>query len=186
MISSSTVTRPRTPATEVTEFEQLYARHRQRCLHAALKVTRDFHYAEDAVQEAFLCYAGQAERFDPDRGDIGSWLVTLTHRRAVDLVRRTQRQPRPSDAVGLKLAVEPSPERGPQADAVAAVLATDVRSALATLTDAQQQILFLVFEAGYSERAIATTLAMPLGTVKTRKGVAYRSLRIALAHLQAG
>src|SRR6266705_2112664 len=48
--------------------------------------------AQDAVQEAFLGVWRAAGRFTAERAKPSTWLLTLVHRRAVDLVRREQRR----------------------------------------------------------------------------------------------
>src|SRR3954471_5795766 len=68
----------------------------------ARRVVRDDALAEDAVQEAFLAIWRGAARFLPERGKASTWILTLVHRRAVDLVRREQRR-----------RAEPLPEREP-------------------------------------------------------------------------
>ena len=58
----------------------------------ALRVVRDRTLAEDAVQEAFLAVWRGAERFTAERAKPSTWVLTLVHRRAVDLVRREERR----------------------------------------------------------------------------------------------
>ena len=48
--------------------------------------------AQDAVQDAFLAVWRTAVSFDSDRGKASTWLLTLVHRRAVDVVRREDRR----------------------------------------------------------------------------------------------
>ena len=59
---------------------------------SALRILRDQALAEDAVQEAFLAVWRTASRFVPERGKASTWILTLVHRRAVDVVRREQRR----------------------------------------------------------------------------------------------
>ena len=164
-------------------FDELYRRHSGRCLHVAFRVTRDHHLAEDAVQDAFLDYSQHGDRYNPGRGSLQNWLNTLTHRRAVDLVRRNHRQARPCEWVEHHLSGQPAEDRGPAGSAIAGLLRTEVREAVSALTEHQQRILLLMFQAGHSESATAKALSIPLGTVKTRKGAAFRVLRGGLSHL---
>jgi len=73
-------------------LEELYSRFGRVAYGLALRVLRDEALAEDAVQEAFLGVWRTAARFIPERGKASTWLLTLVHRRAVDLVRREQRR----------------------------------------------------------------------------------------------
>src|SRR5579862_2916812 len=73
-------------------FAELYDRYGRVAYGLALRVVRDESLAEDAVQEAFLAIWRGASRFIPERGKASSWILTLVHRRAVDLVRRENRR----------------------------------------------------------------------------------------------
>ena len=58
----------------------------------ALRILRDEALAQDAVQEAFLAVWRTADRFLAERARASTWILTLVHRRAVDLVRREDRR----------------------------------------------------------------------------------------------
>lgn len=73
-------------------LEVLYALHGRSCYGLALAVLRDAHYAEDAVQEAFVDLWRSRACFDARRSSVRSWLLMLTHRRAVDRVRSEKRR----------------------------------------------------------------------------------------------
>src|SRR6267378_6913251 len=82
---------------------ELYDRFGRPAYGLALRILRDDALAEDAVQEAFLTLWRSAGRFVPERGKASTWILTLVHRRAVDIVRREER--RRADA--LEQAPEP-------------------------------------------------------------------------------
>src|SRR5215469_16048287 len=71
---------------------ELYDRYGRAAYGLALRVLRDDALAEDAVQEAFLAIWRGASRFIPERAKASTWIMTLVHRRAVDLVRREERR----------------------------------------------------------------------------------------------
>src|SRR5215207_1620970 len=70
----------------------LYDRFGRIAYGVALRVLRDRALAEDAVQEAFLAIWRSAERYRLERAKPSTWILTLVHRRAVDLVRREDRR----------------------------------------------------------------------------------------------
>lgn len=72
-------------------LELLYERHATACLTRARAVLRDTNHAEDAVQEAFLVLWRNADRYDAQQCSVRSWLLMLTHRKAVDRARKEQR-----------------------------------------------------------------------------------------------
>ena len=77
---------------EQSALAELYDRYGRPAYGLALRVLRDEALAEDAVQEAFLALWRTAARFVPERGKASTWILTLVHRRAVDLVRREERR----------------------------------------------------------------------------------------------
>ena len=130
----------------------------------ARRILRDDALAEDAVQDAFLAIWRGAARFVPERGKASTWILTLVHRRAVDLVRREQRR-----------RTEPLEEResvGGQASAEdVAWLRLErerVQEALRKLPDPQHEAIELAYYGGYTQSELAERLGQPLGTVKSR------------------
>ena len=71
---------------------ELYDRVSRIAYGLALRVLRDERHAEDAVQEAFLQVWRSAATFRAERAKASTWILTLVHRRAVDLVRREERR----------------------------------------------------------------------------------------------
>jgi RNA polymerase sigma factor (sigma-70 family) len=145
----------------------LYDRYGKVAYGLALRIVRDAALAEDAVQEAFLAVWRQAGSFDRCRGKPSTWILTLVHRRAVDLVRSQSR----FNALPDRLEVT-----APQA-AVAKSAGDDVelrearreaQAALATLSSAERQVLDLAYWGGLTQSEIATALGIPAGTVKSR------------------
>ena len=129
----------------------------------AYRVLRDEALAEDAVQEAFLGLWRSAGSFIPERAKASTWILTLVHRRAVDLVRREQRR----RAEPLEGAPEPSEGSAEEA----AWLRLDrerVQAALQSLPDQQREAIELAYYGGYSQSELAERLGQPLGTIKSR------------------
>src|SRR5213592_4726875 len=75
-----------------TALAELYDRYGRPAYGLALRILRDESLAEDAVQDAFLALWRTASRFVPEKGKASTWILTLVHRRAVDVVRREQRR----------------------------------------------------------------------------------------------
>src|SRR4051794_26597806 len=68
-------------------LEELYARYGGMCFALARRVLRDRAMAEEIVQEVFVRFWKEPERFDPGRGTMRAFLLAQVHRRSVDLVR---------------------------------------------------------------------------------------------------
>ena len=129
----------------------------------AYRVLRDEALAEDAVQEAFLGLWRSAGSFIPERAKASTWILTLVHRRAVDLVRREQRR-RAEPIEGV-----PEPAVGSAEEAAWLRLDRErVQSALAQLPDQQREAIELAYYGGYTQSELSERLGQPLGTIKSR------------------
>jgi RNA polymerase sigma factor (sigma-70 family) len=130
----------------------------------AFRVLRDESLAEDAVQEAFLAlWRSGAATFVPERSKASTWLLTLVHRRAVDLVRREERR----RAEPLETAAEPVVDSA-EASAWLRLERERVQAALRALPDQQREAIELAYYGGFSQSELAERLGQPLGTIKSR------------------
>jgi RNA polymerase sigma-70 factor (ECF subfamily) len=151
---------------------ELYDRHGRLAYGLALRIVRDPALAEDAVQDAFLAVWRSAGRFVAERSKASTWLLTLVHRRAVDLVRREQR--RRADPIE---GVEP-PAGDATDEAVWLRLERErVQEALRMLPDTQREALELAYYGGFTQSELADRLGQPLGTIKSRMFAGLTRLR---------
>lgn len=154
----------------------LYDRYGAACFALARRIVGDEDLAADVVQDAFLTAWREVDRYELRRGSLRTWLLTLTHHRAVDCVRRENRHRARRASLEL-LDATPSGERTVEEQAAAAISATLVRRALDRLPAPQRQALLLSYFGGYSQNEIARLTESPLGTVKTRMLAGMRKLR---------
>ncbi len=141
----------------------------------ALRVVRDESLAEDVAQDTFLGFWNAPEKFDPERGSLSSFLSTIAHRRAVDLVRsevaRSRREERP-----------PDPEHYDVAEEVwVRTLSEAVRRALDELAEGEREAITLAYFGGLSYVEVAERLGQPAGTVKSRIRSGMKKLASSLA-----
>jgi len=158
---------------EEAALAELYDRFARVAYGLALRILRDRALAEDAVQEAFLTVWRTASRFVPDRAKASTWILTLVHRRAVDLVRREERR-----------RSEPLDDRGDEPGAAGAdtevwlhLERERVQKALRALPDAQREAIELAYYGGFTQSELAERLGLPLGTVKSRMFAGLAQLR---------
>ncbi|HVX68781.1 MAG TPA: sigma-70 family RNA polymerase sigma factor [Mycobacteriales bacterium] len=156
-------------------LEAVYQRYGGACYRLARRIVGDAHLAEDVVQQVFLVL-WQRSSYDPARGAVSTWLLTVTHHKAVDLLRRDKgrRQRLTGEQELLELeATGPGP-----ADAAWAQLRAErTRDALRDLPPEQREVLLLAYYGGYTQSEIADITGLPLGTVKSRTFQAMRRLR---------
>jgi RNA polymerase sigma factor (sigma-70 family) len=150
----------------------LYDRFGRVAYGVALRVLRDQALAEDAVQEAFLAIWRSADSYRRERAKPSTWLLTLVHRRAVDLVRREDRRRAEPLGEAPEDVAAAVPEEAQLRERRAAV-----QSALRSLPEDQRQALELAYYGGYTQSELASHLGVPLGTVKSRMFAGLTRLR---------
>jgi len=160
-------------------LEALYERYGRPAFSLARRILTEETLAQDVVQEVFLSLWRDAHRFDAGRGTVATYLLSMTHHRAVDVVRREEklRRWRTSDE-GLEL--EPDPKVGVEDEVEASERRAEVRAALGELPAAQREALLLAYFGGYTQREIAALVGVPLGTVKTRMAAGMRKMKASL------
>jgi RNA polymerase sigma factor (sigma-70 family) len=146
-----------------TALAELYDRYGRVAYGLARRIVRDEALAQDAVQEAFLAVWRTAGRFVPERAKASTWILTLVHRRAVDLVRREERR----RAESLELAPEPTTSAADD-DAWLRLRRERVQAALRQLPDPQREALELAYYGGFTQSELAERLGQPIGTIKSR------------------
>jgi RNA polymerase sigma-70 factor (ECF subfamily) len=146
----------------------------------ATRVLGNATLAEDVTQEVFVRLWEHPERFDAQRGPLRSFLLAMTHSRAVERVRAEESLTRRHQAfardVETVVGASPSPDDGLGADDTRMA----VQRALGALPDDQRVPIEMAYFDGLTYRQVATALGEPEGTVKYRIRVGMRTLRAAL------
>ena len=132
--------------------------------------------AEEIVQEVFLRAWRHAERYDPERAAVRTWLYQIARHAIIDARRRAAVRP------GLPLREpEDDPAGGPTLEQ--SMLGWQVAAALERLTPEHRQMIRMAQFRGLTMREIAEHTGLPLGTVKSRTWYALRSLRLVLEEM---
>jgi RNA polymerase sigma-70 factor (ECF subfamily) len=165
---------------------ELYDRWEDAVRVCALSIVDEAAEAEDVVEDVFWQAWRQSARFDPNRGGVGAWLMTIARSRALDRARARRRSRETADLEELEqrggeasLATNGDPlsytERGERSRMV--------REALRELPNEQRESLELAYFEGLSQSEIAERTGHPLGTIKTRMRLAMQKLRDSLSAL---
>lgn len=146
----------------------------------ALRITRQPEAAEEVVEDVYFQVWRDAARFDPARGKVLTWLLTICRSRALDYLRRKDEAELHPEPETLQTEIEDD-----GSDPVDILQATEcagaVHKALASLGPLPRQLITLAFFRGLSHQEIADHCKMPLGTVKTTLRRAFEQMRACLA-----
>ncbi|MFZ0970855.1 MAG: sigma-70 family RNA polymerase sigma factor [Solirubrobacteraceae bacterium] len=164
---------------DVRAFEVVFDRHSPAAFSLAYRMCGRRATAEDIVQDAFLSLWRSESGYDPRRGSVRSWVLSVVHNRAVDALRRLGAK------AGLDVPDEGMAERLPAVETTDAEVerreaARQVRTALDELPPDQRQVLELAYFGGFTHNQIAEMLDLPPGTVKGRMRLGLTKMRFFL------
>ena len=155
-------------------LESLYEQFGGSMYAVAFRVSRSERLAQEAVQDAFMAVWQDPRRYDPARGSVGPWLLTLARYKAIDAVRREAAVKRQTHEADLELVEAPDDVH----DEVWKSLRRErLNEAIASLPDDQRRALTLAFVEGLTHVEVAEREGVPLGTAKTRIRTALLRLR---------
>jgi len=151
---------------EPQALEILYDRHSRAVYSLVLRIAQQAASAEEIVQDVFLQLWRKAHLYQPSRGPLEPWLLTLARNRALDHLRlKREKQRRREDTLEIQPAAvaAPSPEHLMDRQR----RAERVRALMASLSEQQRRAIELAFFEGMTHSEISKTLREPLGTVKS-------------------
>jgi RNA polymerase sigma factor (sigma-70 family) len=153
-------------------------RYQKRVFGLAYSMVGDPGVAEDVAQEAMIRVWRHAPVFDPRRGSVASWVLTITRNLAIDALRL--RRAVPTDPDDFAASAMLSNEHNPEDAASRGDVRATVRTALAALPAEQRQAIVLASVYGRTALEISESEGIPLGTAKTRIRTALMRLRAAI------
>ena len=156
----------------------LYDRYVNRVYGMALQKLTNPAEAEDITHDVFVNLWQRSSTFQPAKGSLPSWLLTVAHNRIIDALRRRRRSSEAHEAIARDpVAVSETAHEDTAAIAEQNEEAQQVRRALETLPDDQREVINLSYYEGYSQSEISQRIQVPLGTVKSRMRLAMDKLR---------
>ena len=141
-------------------------RYQARVFGLAFAMVGDSALAEDIAQEALLRAWRHAPVYDPRRGAVSTWVLTIARNLTIDALRMRRAVPTdPDELINLGLV---SNEATPESAALSGDAARGLRRALAALCPEQRRALVLAYFYGMTALEISQSESIPLGTAKTR------------------
>jgi RNA polymerase sigma-70 factor, ECF subfamily len=154
---------------------ELYDRLALRAFRTALSVCHDRDCAQDAVQDAFVSMWASRATYQPARGSVVGWAMSIVRHRAIYLARR-RALTAGCEMGSARLGEQPALDDVP-ADIAAQMETEHLAGFLARLPAAQREVIQLGFFDGLTHKQIARRLALPPGTVKGRMRLGLSKLR---------
>ena len=171
-----------------TALGALYDRWVRSLYSLVFHLLKDADEAEDVVEETFWQAWRKASSYEPSRGAVSTWLLTIGRRRALDRLRAKGRRREESMSLpgGLADVDIASSLPDPLQAAEGSERRSLVHAALSELPEEQRSVLELGYFQGLSQTEIAEMTGQPLGTVKTRMRLAMQKLREPLSMYREG
>lgn len=165
-------------------LEVLYERHHVLAFSLAVRIVGSSERAQDVVQEAFLNLWHDAGRYDPERGSVRTWLMSVVHDRSLDTVRSQSIRERMQTNAAARTAA--STESNDPRGQTETREAPAIRAALQALPEDERRIIELAYYGGWTQGEIADMLKLPLDTVINRARAGLLKLRdVLLRELEA-
>ena len=156
----------------------LYDRFARQVFSLALRMVENQSLAEEITQDVFMTVWSRGATYKSDRGSFAAWLLSVTHNRCIDELRRRRRRARLPTMTVDELHAEPG---GNPDEVINEVLTTLDRKmlmeALNNIPTQQKQVVLMAYYQGLTQSEIAEVLEIPLGTVKTRMRLALQKMR---------
>jgi RNA polymerase sigma factor (sigma-70 family) len=148
-------------------------RFQRRVFGLTFSILRDRAAAEEAAQESFTRAWRHASTYDPRRGPVAAWLLTIARNVSINMLPTRRFDPVDPEVLLALEAKQPHEDRI-EAQVVDSEL---LREPLTRLPEDQRRALVLAVFYGFTAREISELDGVPLGTVKTRIRSAMLRLR---------
>jgi RNA polymerase sigma factor (sigma-70 family) len=151
-------------------------RFQRRVFGLTFAILRDRAAAEEAAQESFVRAWRHASAYDPRRGTVAAWLLTIARNVSINMLPT-----RRFDPIDPELIVALENSRPYEDRTETQVVDSELlREPLTRLPSDQRRALVLALFYGFTAREISELDGVPLGTVKTRIRSAMLKLRAQL------
>jgi RNA polymerase sigma-70 factor (ECF subfamily) len=165
---------------------QLYDSTSRMVYGLALRILGDSSVAEEVMMEVYLQVWRTVKTYDPGRGKVSSWLVSLTRSRSIDALRsRRARQTNFESSID-EISDPRDMRSGPERLSIETSQTHIIQKAFAELPEDQRRAIELAYFSGLTHSEIAAHIGSPLGTVKTRIRLGMVRLRELLAPYAEG
>jgi len=174
---------------DMKAISMLYDRYHRQLYALALGIVKDEQEAEDILQEVFVLIWKKSPTYNSELGSPKTWMLRMTQNKAIDLIRSKRFQQKKQEAFSLDDQEEPRALLGHSENSTwNMVMQQDhhifLFQALKKLPAEQRYLIEKAFLEGFTHQELADTMAIPLGTIKTRIRTGMKTLRHELAFME--
>ena len=156
----------------------LYDRYDRLVYSLAIRIVERPGVAEEVTQDVFMVLWLRGSSYKSERGTFSAWLLSITHNRSIDELRKSRRQAKLATVDIDEAIIVSAGGNDSVPDAVLAQLDREViLKALGKLPPTQKQVIFMAYFQGLTQSEISQAMGAPLGTVKTRMRLGLQKLR---------
>lgn len=166
------ITADRIKSGDVEAYEDLITHYQSRVFSYCLRMTGNFHDAEELAQDVFVKVFRHIDQYDSGKGALSTWIFRIAHNNCANHLRN---QGVRRDKPGLEEMLHSLPEPGDPYRRVDQQ--ADLASALAGLETADRELVLMKDYLDLKVSEIAQILDIPSGTVKSRLHTARARLK---------
>jgi RNA polymerase sigma-70 factor (ECF subfamily) len=163
---------PQIAAGDRGALKRLYEATSAKLFGVALRILADREEAEDVLQEVYVTIWRRADRYEPARASVMTWVSTIARNRAIDRLRARGPMAHAAPVEDLEIADEG--QASAEALVAAGQDAARLAGCLGELDTRTETVIRTAFFEGVTYEALARRMDQPLGTVKSwiRRGLA--------------
>ncbi|HKK89352.1 MAG TPA: sigma-70 family RNA polymerase sigma factor [Saprospiraceae bacterium] len=161
-------------------FERLYDNYAPNLLGVVCQMLHEKPMAEDVLQESFIKIYKNIESYDPEKGGLFTWMLNICRNSAIDRKRKINRE---REKVNRFESTDVSTNEAPELwieDTTIAEKRKNLNEALEELPQEQKIVIKNLYFDGLTQRELAKTKDIPLGTIKSRVRLGMKKLRESL------
>ena len=168
---------------ERSAFDALVDLHHEPITHFIYRFFSNVDDIQDMVQEVFIKAFRNLKQFDPSIGEFRSWLFKIAYNTSIsEIQRRKRRTLNNQHDILIEVESRRTTDNPDKEQAMASLVQTVVQQ----LPPQERLVLILHFYHDMTQRGIADTLGIPLGTIKTRMRIGMKRARQELQKLREG
>ena len=156
---------------DLRAMDLLYDNYADTLYGVILRIVGDEDQAKDVLQDAFVKVWKRSKSYDPTKGRLFTWLMSIVRNQSIDAIRKTNRSGKIYGSANDVAIANTS------ADNVDLSLNHDIQKVLDQLDEHHRDLIMHSYILGYTHPEIAEKMEMPIGTVKTRIRSAMIELR---------